>query len=88
VRIEDLSIDELIQLNEIICERIDHLRELENHDMLVQLHLGSQVHFMDKMGRRIFGRVIKINRKTIIVQTDAGKQWKIPPSLASLVKDV
>lgn len=88
MQIEDLNIDELLELNEIICERIDYLRNLENHEMLMQLHLGSKVHFTDKMGRQVFGVVIKINRKTVIVQASGGKQYKIPPALLSLVKDI
>jgi len=88
MQIENLNIDELLELNEIICERIDYLRNLENHEMLMQLHLGSKVHFTDKMGRQVFGIVIKINRKTVIAQASGGKQYRVIPSLLSLVTDI
>lgn len=86
--INEMSIDELLELNEIICARIDYLRAVEDQEMLRRLHLGSQVHFEDKMGRPVFGLVIKINRKTVVVQSQNGKQYKISPALLSLVTDI
>ena len=88
MRIEDMSIEQLLELNEIICERIDYLRAVEDHEMLRRLQLGSRVHFEDRMGQQVFGVVIKINRKTVIVQSQSGKQYKIPPSMLSLVTDI
>jgi len=88
MRIEDMSVEELLELNQIICDRIDYLQSLETHEMLRRLHLGNQVHFADKMGRRVFGTVVKINRKTVVVQSEDGKQWKVSPGLLSLVTDI
>ncbi len=88
VRIEDLSIDDLLALNEIICERIDYLRAKEDQEILTRLQLGNQVHFEDKAGRQIFGIVTKINRKTVVAQSQNGTRYKIPPTLLRLVKDV
>ena len=88
MRIEEMSIDQLMELNEVICERIDYLRAVEDQEMRRRLCLGNQVHFEGRMGQQVFGVVIKINRKTVIVQSQNGKQYKIPPSMLSLVTDI
>lgn len=40
--IEDMSIDQLIELNDHICRRIDELRAQEDFEVLKQLRLGQQ----------------------------------------------
>jgi hypothetical protein len=52
----------------------------------MKLRLGQQVHFEGPNGR-VFGVVIKMNRKTIVVQTEDRRQWKIPAGLVSPIKD-
>jgi len=88
MRIEEMTVDQLLELNEIICERIDYLRNKQDQDALKALCVGNQVRFEDKAGRTVFGIVIKINRKTVIVLTPDQKQWKISPGMLSIVKDV
>ena len=88
MNINEMSIDELLKLNEIICERIDYLRAKQDQDALIQLHLGNQVHFESRYGETVFGIVVKINRKTVIVMSREGKQWKISPGLLTPVTDI
>ncbi|NHN37193.1 transposase [Pseudomaricurvus alcaniphilus] len=88
MRIEDMTIEQLLELNEIICERIDYLRSRQDQDILKLLCLGNQVRFQNKEGQTEFGIVTKINRKTVVVLTKDQKQWKIPPGMLSIVKDV
>lgn len=88
VNIDDMNIETLQELNEIICERIDYLRAKQDQEALIRLQLGSQVHFESKHGATVFGIVVKINRKTVIVMSQAGKQWKISPGLLTLVTDI
>lgn len=87
MNINDLTIDQLLDLNELICRRIDELREQETMEALCRLRLGAQVHF-DAPEGKVFGQVIKINRKTIIVQSKDRRQWKIPATLVTLVKEL
>nr|WP_207951782.1 hypothetical protein [Pseudomaricurvus alcaniphilus] len=83
-----MTIEQLLELNEIICERIDYLRSRQDQDILKLLCLGNQVRFQNKEGQTEFGIVTKINRKTVVVLTKDQKQWKIPPGMLSIVKDV
>lgn len=43
MRIEDMTIDQLLELNDIICRRIDELRARHDIDVLKQLNLGQEV---------------------------------------------
>jgi preprotein translocase subunit YajC len=88
MRIEDMTLDQLYEMNTIICERIDYLRAKKEQDAMQQLHLGSEVSFKTRNGETLFGVVIKINKKTVEVIVDGRHRYKIPPSLLNIVKDV
>lgn len=87
MRIEDMSIDQLLELNELICRRIDVLRNQNDFDVLKQLHVGQQVHFDSQEGQ-VFGTVIRINRKTVVVLTADRRQWKLPARMLKILKHV
>lgn len=87
MRIDDMSIEQLLDLNEIICRRIDHLRTRAAQDVLIKLRLGQEVHFQSKEGQ-IFGRVIKINQKTVVVRSEDNRQWKLPAAMVKILQDV
>ncbi|MBK5943640.1 hypothetical protein [Halorhodospira halophila] len=87
MRIDDLSLDELLELNEIICRRIDELRARQDLDVLKHLRLGQEVSFESREGE-VFGRVVKINRKTVVVHTEDHRQWKVSPGLIKMLRDV
>ena len=89
MRIDDLSIDQLLELNRIICKRIDQLQDLENMQALSQLRVGSKVTFNGREGPKV-GIVTKINRKSVIVlvEDDGMKQCKVSPGLLRPLRDV
>ncbi|BBP45455.1 hypothetical protein THMIRHAS_15230 [Thiosulfatimonas sediminis] len=81
MRIEDMTLDQLMELNTLICQRIDQLQERETMEALMQLRLGMKVTFEGRYGQ-VFGIVTKINRKTVIVlDEDGAKQYKVAPVL-------
>lgn len=88
MRLEDMSIDQLIDLNEAICQRIDELRERQAMQTLQQLRLGQTVSFNSSKSGPVFGTLIKVNRKTVIVASDEGRQWKVPVNMIQPVRDV
>ncbi|PTB92225.1 hypothetical protein C9974_13210 [Marinobacter sp. B9-2] len=88
MRIEDLSIDQLLELNRYICQRIDELQDQENLQALSQLRVGLKVTFEGREGP-VLGIVTKINRKSVIVLGDDGrKQYKVSPGLLRPLRDV
>ncbi len=88
MRIEDMSIDQLLELNQYICQRIDELQDQENLQALVQLRVGLKVTFDSRTGPAV-GIVTKINRKSVIVLAEDGtKQYKVSPGLLRPLRDV
>lgn len=88
MRIEDMSIDQLLELNQTICQRIDELQEQETLQALSQLRVGLKVTFEGREGP-VLGIVTKINRKSVIVLGEDGrKQYKVSPELLRPLRDV
>lgn len=88
MRIDDMSIDQLMELNHYICRRIDGLRKRENILALSQLRVGLKETFEGRDGP-VLGIVTKINRKSVIVLGDDGaRQYKVSPSLLRPLRDV
>ncbi|WP_027855264.1 hypothetical protein [Marinobacterium litorale] len=88
MRIEDMSIDQLLELNKVICQRIDELQDRETLQALSQLRVGLKVTFESREGP-LMGVVTKINRKSVIVLAEDGsKQYKVSPELLRPLRDV
>ena len=87
MRIEDMTIDQLLELNQTICQRIDELQEQETLQALSQLRVGMKVTFEGREGP-VLGIVTKINRKSVIVLGEDGrKQYKVSPELLRPLRD-
>ena len=88
MRIEEMSIDQLLELNQYICQRIDELREQETLQALMQLRIGMKVTF-DSSNGPIAAIVTKINRKSVrVVAEDGRSQYKVSPELLRPLRDV
>lgn len=86
--LEDFTLDQLLELNHLICSRIDELREKETLQALIRLHVGMKVTFEARGGIKI-GLVTKINRKSVIVLVEgSSKQYKVSPELLTPLKEV
>jgi preprotein translocase subunit YajC len=84
-----MTIDQLMELNTVICRRIDQLQDQENIQALSQLRVGLKVTFSGREGPTV-GIVTKINRKSVIVlaEDDGMKQYKVSPGLLRPLRDV
>ena len=88
MRIDDMNIEQLLELNHYICRRIDELRDQENLQALSKLRVGLKVTFEGREGS-VLGIVTKINRKSVIVLAEDGtKQYKVSPDLLRPLRDV
>ena len=87
VDIDGLSIDELVQLNHRIVERIKMLQAMQAHVDMMAFNLGTKVSFDTDEGR-VIGTLVKYNRKTVNVVGDNGRHYRVTPGLLSAVKDV
>ena len=88
MRIEDMSIDQLLELNQYICQRINELRDRETLQALMQLRIGMKVTFDSRSGP-MTAIVTKINRKSVLVVTEDGSsRYKVSPGLLRPLLDV
>lgn len=87
IEIDHLSLDELIELNDRVVDRIKHLEDRQALLDMMTFNLGAKVSFDSKYGRQL-GTIVKFNRKTVVVVTNEGRQWRVPPHFLSAVKDV
>ena len=67
-------------LNLIIGE-VKKRQNVVHQEIGSKFSVGQSVSFMTKNGNTQSGLIEKINRKTILVRTDAYQTWKVSPSL-------
>lgn len=87
IDIDALSREELVALNDCVIERLKYLDAVYAQRAMMTLNIGSQVSFDSSRQGRVFGTVIKFNRKTIVVLTKDRVQWRIPPDIVTPIKD-
>ena len=79
--LEQLTEEELLQLNRVVVARLRLMQQIREHGHMVELRLGQPVQFTDPAGRAISGVVTRHNRKSVTVVTADGMQWRVAPSL-------
>ena len=52
-----------------------------------QLSTGDRVSFPDKQNRMLYGKIIRLNRKTVTIKTDNNSQWRVGYKFLSLIID-
>jgi len=83
--IDDLTIDQLLDLNDRVCRRIDELRAKQDREALAQLRPGMQVRFTNG-DEEIKGVLLKRNRKTVLISSENGERhYKVPAGVVSPV---
>jgi hypothetical protein len=87
INIDKLSEQALRDLNRRIVERLKFLQQAKTQQSMMRFTKGSHVCFETEEGR-VFGHIIKFNKKTVSVITDDHTQWNVSPRMLSLVKDV
>jgi len=87
MRIDDMNLNPLLMLNDLICRRIDNLQAHQEMEVVSRLILGQTVAFESREGQLV-GRVIKVNRKTVIVQSEDHRQRKVAVTLIQPLRDV
>lgn len=75
--IENLSFEELIELNSKIVKRLRELNKIEKHKELQRFEVGDSVYFINN-GKTITGTVIRINQRTLSIKTAQG-MWYVAP---------
>lgn len=88
IDIDQLTEDELIELNHRIVERLKFLESMHTHKEMMQFNPGEQVSFEPPGRGRQIGTLVKYNKKTVTIITESGQKWNVSPHLLSKVKNV
>ena len=80
IDLEKLSEAELIELNHRIVERLRFLNQQRAHSEMMEFSVGEKVAFKAEGRDLVTGVLVKYNRKTVTVITDAGERWNVAPS--------
>ena len=88
IDIDQLTEEELVELNHRIVERLKFLESFHTHNEMMQFSPGEQVTFEPPGKGRQIGTLVKFNKKTVTVITESGQKWNVSPHLLSKIKKV
>ena len=88
INIDNLTEEELMELNHKIVERLKFLETMHTHNEMMQFKPGEQVTFETPGQGRQTGTLFKFNKKTVTVITKSGQKWNVSPHLLSKVKNI
>ncbi|MFO7898308.1 MAG: hypothetical protein R6V58_04520 [Planctomycetota bacterium] len=71
--------DDLRYLNRLIVERLKLIAQARSTVLMAQFSTGDCVTFRSPNGEQKHGVVLRLNKKTVSVQTDDGHRWRIAP---------
>jgi len=81
IDIDQLTEDELIDLNHRIVARLRFLNQMRAHSQMLDFRIGDRVTFQPEGRSALFGIITRYNKKTVTVITDGGQQWNVAPGL-------
>lgn len=86
IDIDELSEDELIELNHRVVERLKFLESFHTHNEMMEFTPGEKVSFESPGKGRQIGTLVKFNKKTVTVITESGQKWNISPHFLNKIK--
>jgi len=81
IDIDDLTIDELVALNERVVERIKYLERLQVAEAMQRFNIGARVRFYPGHHGPQTGRLTKFNQKSVTILGDDQRQWRVSPDI-------
>ena len=86
--VKRLGEEDLLFLNRLIVERLNLISQARATTLMTSFTKGDRVGFLASDGRMLEGLVLRLNKKTVSVVTDDGRQWNISPGLLRLIQSV
>jgi hypothetical protein len=86
--IKRLNEEDLLFLNRLIVERLNLIAQARSTSQMIRFTKGDRVGFQAPDGRMLEGIVLRLNKKTVSVNTDDGHQWNVAPGLLHLIQSV
>jgi hypothetical protein len=88
IDIDKLTESELVDLNHRIVGRLKFLESMHHHQEMMKFSIGEKVSFEPPGRGRQMGTLVKYNKKSVTVITEAGQKWTVSPHLLSKIKHV
>jgi hypothetical protein len=85
IHLEHLSLEELVELNKRVVQRIHELHGRKTQKELEPFKVGDRVSFQSD-GRMVEGLVVRVNRKTLSVRTGE-TSWILHPRFVTKLPD-
>lgn len=80
-RLDQFTEEELIHLNRLIVERLRLMRQVRDHQAMIQFRVGQRVMFTSSDGRLVRGMLTRYNRKSVSLISDEGMRWNVSPGI-------
>jgi hypothetical protein len=84
IDIDRLTEDELRDLHSRITERLRVIQQLRAHGTMMKFSIGERVTFTAD-GRRVFGVLVRYNKRTVTIIGDGGLRWNVSPGFVERV---
>ena len=84
IDIDQLSDEELVDLNNRIVQRLKFLEQARAHVAMLKFRIGDRVTFTATDRPPVVGILTKYNQKTVTVISDDGQKWNVSPSFLQL----
>lgn len=84
--IEKLSLEDLRLLNRLIVERINHITRIKRGMQLLKFAPSDRVRFVSSHGEEIEGVVMRVNQKTVSVDTGGDGWWRVSPGILEKIQ--
>jgi hypothetical protein len=81
VNIDELSEEELVELNHKIVARLRFLRQMRSHAQMLDYRIGERVGFNPEGQAKVIGTLTRYNKKSVTIITDSGQHWNVHPGL-------
>jgi hypothetical protein len=86
IDIDQLTEDELVELNQKIVERLRFFHQMRAHATMLKFTLGDRVMFDTDDGRTITGTLVRYNKKSVSVISDDQHRWNVSPGYLRLAE--
>lgn len=81
------TIEELMDMNNIVVKKIKYTRALETQKLKWQLRNGMKVEWLGKKGHKV-GTILEVKRtRALVMEQDNGKRWNCPLTMLKVVKE-
>ncbi|MGV8948487.1 MAG: hypothetical protein ACOH2E_03865 [Candidatus Paracaedibacter sp.] len=81
--IENLTVQELIDLNEKVIRRLKELKSQEERKAATQFRINDIVSFTTRDNKKIIGFVTSTRKSKISIFTEDNEKWNVPPTILS-----